>query len=52
MPSNNSNNSVKYKINGYELTFSNSINKWVVKKGNQKLLQGNFKECRKYCKIN
>ena len=49
MASNNSNNTVKHKINGYNIDFSRTRNKWIVKDGNKTLMEGNFKECRKYC---
>lgn len=50
MPSNNPNNNVKHKVNGYDIAFSRARNKWIVKDGNKTITEGNFKECRKYCK--
>ncbi len=50
MASNNSSNTVKHKINGYSVRFSTNRNKWIVKDGEKTIMEGNFKECRKYCK--
>jgi hypothetical protein len=52
MPSNNPSNNVKHKVNGYNIAFSRTRNKWQVKNGNKLILEGNFKECRKYCIVN
>ena len=52
MPLNNSNNSAKHKVDGYNISFSNARNKWVVKDGNKIVTEGNFKDCKKYCKQN
>ena len=50
MPSNNPSNNVKHKINGFNVAFSKTKNKWVVKDGNKAMKEGTFKECRKFCK--
>lgn len=50
MPSNNPSNNVKHKVNGYDIAFSRKRNKWQVKDGNKFIMEGDFKECRKYCK--
>lgn len=52
MASNNSKNNVKHKLFGYYIAFSNLKNKWEVKNGEKFLFDGNFKECKNYCKIN
>ena len=52
MPSNTPNNKVKHKINGYNIEYSNSINKWVVKLNNKTELEATFKECKTYAKKN
>lgn len=50
MASNNDQNSVKHKINGLEIKFSRTKNKWMVRDGNRYLSEGNIKECKKFCK--
>lgn len=52
MASNNSNNSVKHKINGYDISYHNKKNKWQVKKGRILLFEGKSDECKKYAKQN
>lgn len=50
MASNNDRNSVKHKFNGLDVKFSRTKNNWEVRKGNAFLMDGNFKECKKYAK--
>jgi hypothetical protein len=50
MPSNNPSNNVKHKINGFDVAFTKSINKWQVKKDGVVVFDGNFKQCKTYCK--
>lgn len=50
MASNNSKNNVKHKVLGYSITFSRTRNKWIVKDGSRKVAEGNFKQCKAYCK--
>ena len=50
MPSNTPNNQVKHKINGYDIEYSKSINKWVTKLNDKVECSGTFKECKTYAK--
>ena len=52
MPTNNPSNNVKHKINGFDVAFSRTKNKWQVKDKNIVVHSGNFKSCEKYCKNN